>query len=182
MAALVFTVVAIASTGCSELEPAEASVDRSLRFEGSAPTLELLGEAVLDGLARGDTLSLEGYRLTEREHNDVVWPELPASAPEVNFPVDFAWQNIEGRNLRALRRVLPVYADRELTFRAVECRGRTQRFQTFEVLTDCWVSFDAEGEPYEAQLFKDVLSRGGGLKVFRYYDEEPRRYRGGHGR
>jgi hypothetical protein len=100
----------------------------------------------------------------------------------VNFPVDFAWQNMESRNLRALRRALPVYADRELDFRRVECRGETRRFETFEVLTNCWVSFDQEGEPYEAQLFKDVLSRGGGLKIFRYYDEELRRYRGGGGR
>ena len=44
------------------------------------------------------------------------------------------------------------------------------------VLTDCWVLFEEAGEARaEIQLFKDVLFRNGGFKVFRYYDEGPRR-------
>jgi hypothetical protein len=35
-----------------------------------------------------------------------------------------------------------------------------------------------ERHVYEAQIFKDVLARGGGYKIFRYYDEEPRPYSG----
>jgi hypothetical protein len=35
-------------------------------------------------------------------------------------------------------------------------------------------SFDEDERVLEAQLFKDVLVRGGGHKIFRYYDEEPR--------
>ena len=154
--------------------------DPGLRFEGAAPTLDLLGEQVLRALSRSDTSALEWLRLTEHEHNDVVWPELPASAPEVNFPLDFAWGNIEARNQRAIARIVPIFQSRELGFQRVECRGETQQFQTFHVFTNCFVVFTQGGSPelFEAQLFKDVLERGGGLKIFRYYDEEPRRYRG----
>jgi hypothetical protein len=131
---------------------------------------------VLSALVRGDLATLEGFRLTEHEHNDVVWPELPASAPEVNYPLDFAWQNIQMRNARGLERILPIYRDRDLGFQRVECRGETEHFETFRVLTDCWVVFAAGHRPalFEAQIFKDVLVRGGGLKIFRYYDGEPR--------
>jgi hypothetical protein len=140
----------------------------------------MLGEQVLRALARADTSALEWVRLTEHEHNDVVWPELPASAPEVNYPLDFAWGNIQMRNRRAIARIMPSFQSRDLGFQRVECRGETQQFETFHVYTDCFVVFTQGGSPelHEAQLFKDVLERGGGLKIFRYYDEEPRRYRG----
>jgi hypothetical protein len=168
--------------GSSEASVPEA--DETLRLAGSASSLDELGESVLDALVRQDTTTLERFRLDERQHNEVVWPELPASAPEVNFPVDYAWTNIQNRNRRSLTRILGLFADRSPGLEAVECRGTTERFATFEVLTDCWVVFTADGSPgvWEAQLFKDVLIRGGSLKVFRYYDEAPRRYRGGSGR
>jgi hypothetical protein len=145
-------------------------------FDGSAASLELLGEQVLGALTRGDLGALERVRLTELEHNVVVWPELPASAPEINFPVDFAWSNIQIRNESALRRVRHFYAGRAARLERVECRGHTEAYRTFELLTDCWVVFTMgeSDEVLEAQLFKDVLVRGGGHKIFRYYDEEPR--------
>lgn len=147
-------------------------VEGGAPFPGSAPSLEALGETVLRGLADGDTLALERVRLTEREHNEVVWPELPAAAPEVGFPVDFAWENIEMRNRRALGRILPGYRGREVTFRDVRCRGGTEEFRTFHVLTDCHVAFAVPGGGrLEARIFKDVLVRHGGYKIFRY-DED----------
>jgi len=177
----VTAVLALGVSGCVDAGTAhETGAAAELRFEGSASTLDDLGDGVLEGLVGGDEGSLQGWRLTEREHNEVVWPELPASAPELNFPLDYAWQNIESRNRRGLTRILPLYADRDLAFRRVECRGGTERFGTFEVLTDCWVVFEHRDQRrvYEAQIFKDVLARGGGYKIFRYYDEEPRPYSG----
>ena len=143
----------------------------------SAPSLDGLGRAVLAGLTQGERASVERHRLTEHEHNDVIWPELPASAPEVNFPLDYAWQNIQSRHRRSLARTRATLEGRNAAFRSVDCRGETQSFETFEVHTDCWVVFDLtdRGERFEVQLFKDVVARGGGYKYFRLYDEEPRR-------
>lgn len=148
-------------------------------FEGSAPSMRALGEQVLEALVAGDTASLEGVRLTEAEHNEEVWPELPASAPEINFPVDYAWQNIDNRNRRGLNRLLPIFAGQDVTFHDVECRGQTEGFESFVVETDCWLLFAREDEQiWEVQAFKDVLVRAGGRKIFRYYDEEPRQTSG----
>jgi hypothetical protein len=162
--------------GC---EGPEGAVSAEPPFPGSATSLDDLGESAIEALVRGDTASLGALRLTEWEHNEMVWPELPASRPEVNFPVDLAWENIQLRNDRDLRRALPWFEGRDLRYRDVECRGEEQEFASFVVLTDCYIVFDAQVEGrLEAQLFKDVLVRNGGYKVFRYYDEAPRAHRG----
>lgn len=160
--------VVLTILGC-EAEPAA--------FAGSAPSLEALAAQVLDALSHEKLATLDRVRLTEHEHNDVVWPQLPAAAPEVNFPVDFAWSNIQLRNQSAVARMDELYEGRALHLEHVECRGETEAFESFEVLTDCWVTFTVDGSAsrYEAQIFKDVLARGGGYKIFRYYDEAPRR-------
>ncbi|MEQ9398632.1 MAG: hypothetical protein RJQ04_05640 [Longimicrobiales bacterium] len=152
-------------------------------FPGAAPSLDALGRATLQAVVQGDTARLDGFRLTRQEHNDVVWPELPASAPEVGMPVDLVWADIERRNDRALNRILPALAGRRLDYVGTSCRGGLQAFGSFHVLTDCWVTFDApdragEGPVavprFEVQFFKDVLVRDAGYKVFRYYEELPR--------
>jgi hypothetical protein len=160
-----------------EAAQVEAAKVSELRFPGSTQTLDGLGRTVLGALAASDTTTLAALRLTEQEHNEVVWPELPASSPEVNFPIDFAWTNIELRDRRSITRLLPIFGGLEAGFLTVQCRGGTQTFETFHVLTDCWTLFELEERegPFEAQLFKDVLVRGGGHKIFRYYDGLPRR-------
>lgn len=147
-----------------------------LRLPGSAATLEGLGRSVLAALVRGDTAALASLRLTREEHDGIVWPELPASRAEVGFPADFAWTNIELRNRRSLARLLPVFRGLEPAFLGVQCRGGTRTFETFRVRTDCWTLFTLPGRegPLEARLFKDVLVRGGGHKIFRYYEDLPR--------
>lgn len=160
-------------TGCE----GPRSIDE-LAFPGSSPSVEALGHDALRGLAASDAMLLDRLRLTEAEHNEVVWSELPASAPEIGFPVDFAWRNIQLRNESALERVAGWYRSNAVRYQATECRGETQAFATFRVHTDCWVLFlTPRGELLEAQLFKDVLERDGGYKIFRYYDELPRRAR-----
>jgi hypothetical protein len=147
------------------------------RLGHSVSTVEVLGDLVLRSLVAQDTLALERLRLTEHEHNEVVWPELPASRPEVNYPVDMAWENIERRNRVGRKRQMAAMRGRRVSYRGVNCRGETSRFASFEVYTDCVVLFvDADGDPdrlLRVQAFKDVLSRGGGLKIFRYYGETP---------
>ncbi|MEM7418023.1 MAG: hypothetical protein AAF389_21215 [Gemmatimonadota bacterium] len=176
-------VVATAACGNTEASSADApvlaeAVDLSLRFAGSAGSLDQLGSEVLRALTLKDEFALDRYRLSEAEHNEVIWPELPASAPEVNFPVDYAWENIQNRNQRAVARLGDVLTGPEVSFLRAECRGVPQLFETFRVETDCWVVY-SKGTPelWEIQAFKDVLVRGGGRKVFRYYDEEPRPHR-----
>lgn len=173
----------LAVTGCgeagSEGPPASGPEGAELTaeaFPGSAPSLEALGHGVLVGFVAADTAALASFRLSEAEHNEVVFPELPAGRPEVGYPVDLAWQNIELRNGRSLGRQLPWFQGRDVEHLETVCRGETEAFETFLVHTDCWVIFrEATYGRLEVQLFKDALQRGGGWKLFRYYDELPGR-------
>lgn len=143
-------------------------------FPGSSRSLDELGRGVLEAFRADHRAALEAFRLTETEHNTVVWPELPASRGEFAFPVDLAWRNVQLRNRRAIPRARGVLSRAEpLEFDSVECRGETQSFETFVVHTDCHTRFRTRGRLYRLQLFKDVLERNGGLKIFRYYDEDP---------
>lgn len=145
--------------------------DGGSRLSGSASSLEELATTVLAGLAAADTSLLESVRLTEREHNELVWPELPASAPDIDYPVDLAWGNISTRNRAALGDLDAAYGGHDLRFAEIECRGPTEPFESFVVHTDCWVTLERDGEQIAPQqLFKDVLDWNGGLKIFRYYE------------
>ena len=149
------------------------------RFPGSAASLGELGTKSLEAFVAGDSATVAGFRLTEEEHNEVVFPELPAGKPEVNYPVDLAWQNIELRNGRSLGRQMAWFQDRLLVVQRTLCHGETQAFRTFVVHSDCWIYFqDSQEGELRIQLFKDVLERGGGLKIFRYYDDPPQRLAG----
>ena len=143
-------------------------------FPGSSQSLDELGRGIVQAFREKDREALEAFRLTETEHNTVVWPELPASRGKFTFPLDLAWRNIQLRNRRAIPRARGVLRRAEpLEFESVECLGETRTFDSFVVHTDCYTRFRSRGRLYRIQLFKDVLERNGGLKIFRYYHEDP---------
>jgi hypothetical protein len=143
-------------------------------FAGSASALLEVGEGAVAALTRDDEPALEALRLSAHEHNDVVWPELPASDPALNVPLDWVWGDIETRNRAALGLLRPLFRGHVVEVLGVECMGATQEFETFRVHTDCWVTLrDPEWGDARIQLFRDVLERGGGFKIFRYYDSQP---------
>ncbi len=166
---LAFVGLLVTAAGCGGKQP----------FPGSASDLDALGRDVLEAFEQHDLEALESIRLSETEHNTVVWPELPAARGPSPYPLDLAWQNIELRNRRAISRAAKaLHAAGPLEFAGVECVGGTRPFDTFVVHTDCHTRFAARGRLYSIQLFKDVLERDGGFKIFRYYDEEPRLVKG----
>lgn len=142
-------------------------------LEGAVGSIQQLAYEALEGLSTGDVQRLERIRLTEYEHNELVWPQLPASAPEANHPVALAWENIERRNRRARGRLVAKYRGAELSLLGVECLRDTEVFESFRVLQDCWVSLTVRRQRAEPlQLFKYVIDWNGQFKIFRYYDDD----------
>jgi hypothetical protein len=171
IAALGGAAVGCESTPAAPDRPTAASVSPVVLI-GAVASLEQLAFETLEGLAVGDEARLERIRLTEYEHNELVWPELPASAPEVNHPVDLAWANIELRNHRARRRLLIRYGGRRLSLLGIDCRLPDEVFPSFRVLKDCWISFSSDHEEMEpVQFFKYAIDWNGQFKIFRYYDD-----------
>lgn len=152
-------------------DESDAPPPPALGLSGGAEDLEALGRLVVEAVGRTDTAALEALRLTEHEHNDLVFPRLPAGQPPQNFPVDIAWANIRTRNSVAVLKLFERFGDRRLEFEAVECLGEPERFEGFEVVTDCWTEFsDPDGNRHRVQLFRHALSADGRYKIFRYYN------------
>lgn len=143
------------------------------RLEGGAPTLEALGAAVWAGLTAGDTAALEGLRLSEHEHNDLVWPEQPAAQePSAAQSLDFWWENIQLRNRAALTELLRAHGGSELALEAVECPGEPRSYASFRALTDCRLVLTGPGGRRRLQAFRHVIVMDGRHKVVRYDDQE----------
>ena len=156
-------------TALCACSPAGAG-EHATALPGSVDSLAGLADSAWTALMRGDTAAMERLRLSEYEHNRLVWPELPAARAGSGYPVDLAWQNIQIRNVAARSRLLGRYARGGPVLHGVQCEGQ-QHFRTFSVLTDCYLQL-ADGSGRSAgrfQLFKDVLVRNGEYKIFRYY-------------
>lgn len=167
----VLVLLGAAAGACDrEGEGSDASPPAALGLSGGALDLKALGRLVVEAVGRTDTAALEALRLTEHEHNDLVFPRLPAGQPPQNFPVDIAWTNIRTRNSVAVLRLFERFGNRRLEFDGVECLGELERFEGFEVATDCWTEFsDPDGNRHRVQLFRHALSADGRYKIFRYY-------------
>ena len=140
-------------------------------FPGSGSSLAEVGQRVLEALAAGDNASLAALRLSRDEYVDDVWPELPASDPDLNVPIEYVWADIEARDRSALARLAPQFDGLAAELVDVACTGEVKEFETFRVHTDCWVTIAVAPGHRRIQLFKDVLERGAGYKLFRYYDD-----------
>ncbi len=164
-------------TACTDLPSApEATPEGSVTpviLDGAVASLEQLAFETLEAITAVDRDRLDRLRLSEYQHNQLVWPQLPASEPEANYPVDFAWKNIELRNRRAVGRLLWDFGGHEMALLGVECRAEPEYFASFRVLKDCWVSFTLDREQTAPQqFFRYVLDWGGQFKVFRFYDPD----------
>ena len=140
-------------------------------FPGSGSSLPEVGQRVLEGLAAGDHASLAALRLSRDEYVDVVWPELPASHPDLNVPIEYVWADIEARDRSAMIRLAPQFEGLAAELVDVACVGGVEEFETFRVHTDCRVILRTPSGKHRIQLFKDVVERGAGYKLFRYYDD-----------
>lgn len=157
-------IVSLAAAACARGGVADSPL------AGGAASLEALADSAWAAVVRADTAAMERLRLTEQEHNEHVWPQLPAADPAAGFPVDLAWENISMRDAAARMRLLGRFERAELSVQDVACEGE-QRFEGFRVLTDCAVHLHdpATGSVTPFQLFRDVVVRGGTHKIFRYY-------------
>lgn len=138
-------------------------------FTGGAPSLEALAEGVVAALAAGDTAALASLRVTEFEHNRLLWPAFPAARQDPPFPVELAWENLEVRNAGALHRLRPRFAGRDVRLASVACPGGEERYAGFTVLHDCRLEVVEDGARRGVtQPFRSVVVRDGRYKLVRY--------------
>lgn len=153
--------------GCAE-EPAGAP-----RLDGGTETLDELGAAVWDAIVRQDPAALNALRLTEYEHNELVWPEQPAaSEPTAAANLELWWQNIQVRNRAGMEQLLRDYGGSDRALKGVACTDDPRRYATYQALAGCRLLLDAEGGVQQVEAFRYVIRMDGVHKVLRYYEGE----------
>jgi hypothetical protein len=149
----------VATAACRSGEPP--------RLQGGTRSVEGLVEQFVEALNRGDTAAMHRLRVTEWEHNTLLWPEFPASRPELNMPVEFAWFNLSKRSVRDAARLARQYRNAGIRPVATTCRKQIQQYATFEVHGDCVVTLvDKFGVRHrDAQLFGSLVKMDGRFKI-----------------
>lgn len=164
----------LAAGACADADAGAADapgVPAAVSFDsGGAVSLDSLAADVVAALAAGDTAALEGFRVTEREHNELLFPSFPAAREDPPFPAFLAWENIQTRNASALYGWIPTFRQDPATFAGVECTGAPERYPTFTIHQECAVSLRrGDGTTGRATLFRSAVEMDGRFKVIRYH-------------
>jgi hypothetical protein len=128
-----------------------------------------LARAVLDSIARNDRSALEAFAVSDREFRELVWPELPASRPERNLPLDYVWGDLKQKSAGHLRQTLARHGGRRYALVDVEFLGATTSYRTLDVFRKAQLRVrDEGGEEQAIRLFGSILRSGSDYKVFSY--------------
>lgn len=174
--AIPLCVLAMSECGWTDSPPdvlGEEPAEVAMRFSSGPSSLDELARGIVLTAAASDTAALSAFRLTEREHEERVWPETPIARQDgPEFPHALAWENIEIRNAAGMARLLSRLGGRSVEYRGVDCAGPEERHDSYVVLTDCRVEIaDSERGVERLQIFRSVVVGDGVYKVIRYERE-----------
>jgi hypothetical protein len=151
--------VAFLASGCSRPTLGEPT------FESD----EALARAVLDGIARKDGDGLLRLSVTEDEFEELVWPTLPVSRPEVGMPIAYVWQDTRSKSRNHLIQTLAKFGGQRYQLARLQFDGPTTDHGTYTVSreTSLFVR-DDRGRERKLQLFGSIIRQQGRSKVFSY--------------
>ena len=157
----------LAAGGCSEQRADET---QGPQLENTFETPEAVSQAVLTALEAEDYETLRSYALSEEEFRDIVWPELPASRPERNVPLSYAWGDLNQKATNSLKTlVFGGAGGRHYELQRVEFDGETTPYETFLVHRDArLVVRDDQGIERRVNFFGSIIERRGRYKLFSY--------------
>jgi len=157
--AVVIGVLGVVAAGCSR----PASLGHT--FESD----ETLARAVLDGFTRKDAAVLLQLSVTKEEFEDLVWPTLPVSRPEVGMPLSYVWQDNFTKSRSYLAQTLDAFGGSRYELRGIEFGGPTTDRGTYSVSRQArLLVMDEQGKERRLRLFGSVIRQHGRSKVFSY--------------
>jgi hypothetical protein len=130
---------------------------------------EAAARAVLAALDRRDVETLERLALTEDEFRRLVWPQLPASRPERNIPLNYAWKTTHARSRQQLQERLAEWPPGGLELVKVEFAEETTDYQTYRVHRDTTLTLrGADNNVVTKRIFGSMIEQNGRYKVYSY--------------
>lgn len=138
-------------------------------LENTFDSPEAVSEAVLSALEAGDYETLRSYALSEAEFRLIVWPELPASRPERNVPLSYAWRDLNQKATNRLRGLVATRGGHRYELVRVEFEGETTSYESFKVHRDSrLVVRNEQGTVESVRFFGSIIEREGRYKLFSY--------------
>jgi hypothetical protein len=138
-------------------------------LQAGAETPEALARAVLDAIAARDQGRLEALALSEAEFRQRVWPELPASRPERNIPVEFAWKDLAQKSRASLSGILAEHGGQRFALESVGFLGSTSEYSSFDVSRKAeLVVRTTSGSERRIRVFGSMIRADGRVKVFSF--------------
>ncbi len=172
---------ASALKAASESAPAPAAADAAPTVSGARPatgarrlfhaaaSIEDLVRQVLAAVEAEDMQGLTDLRVTEREHNELLWPEFPAR--DHNVQLDFAWDMLDTRSHTNQGRAIGTWRGKGLEFVAVRFEREIERYRTFVAHRGTVVTArTATGEEVEVRFIGSILELDGQFKAVSYKD------------
>ena len=160
-ALLTFICLAAAAlaAGCGRPEPLADT------FESDAAAVR----AVLEAVSRNDGEALLRMAVSKDEFEDVVWPTLPVSRPEVGMPMDYVWQDTSTKSRGFLAETLQTYGGQRFELVGIEFRGETTNRAGYQISRKSRLRVrDASGQEQTVRLFGSMIRQNGRSKVYSY--------------
>lgn len=132
-----------------------------------------LFDHLLEALEKKDTAALVGMMISEKEFKEWLWWEFPASRPETNIPVDFAWENHARNSSKGLRKALRDYGGKKFFYVSHRFEEGEDKYQSFIIHTKTRVTVaDTSGKELELKVFGSVVEMNGRYKLLSYRDRD----------
>jgi hypothetical protein len=148
---------------------ASAAGCSSPTLRGTLESDRAVAEAVLAAVAANDRAALMDLSLSKDEFEDIVWPTLPVSRPEVGMPMTYVWQDTFTKSRTSLSRILERHGGQRFELVDVESRGETTQHGRFAVSRKTHLIVrDAEGQERVLRLFGSIIRQDGRSKVYSY--------------
>lgn len=159
LAALVALVIA-GSAGCGRVEAGPG-------LEGARPSDEAVAGAALSALERSDRAALQAMLLTEEEHRELLWEQLPESN---TWPFDYARRLTEANTRKALDRALEKWGGTSFELLGIEYTKEREEYEGFTLHRGAilHVRRTADGEEGTMEFLDVLVERRGAWKPMNY--------------
>ena len=134
-------------------------------LSGGGASLEGLAGHYLDAVRYADTAAMHALRVTRNEHNQLMWPHFPIARPELNWSVDFAWDNLERRSRRDALRIALDYGEKPWQLLGIACSKGVDDYGPFRIHGDCWLDVRLDGPTVRLKMFGSVVEMHGRYKI-----------------
>lgn len=120
-------------------------------------------------MGSNDAAALAAMALTKDEFEQIVWPTLPVSRPEVGMPIEYVWQDTFRKSRAFLQQTLSEYGGQRFALVRVEFRGPTTEHKGYTVSRETeLVVRDERGAERRIRLFGSIIRQEGRSKVYSY--------------